>query len=141
MNEDKLNECKTVFEIFDKDKDNKISKKEIGDIMRILETYPSKNELEKINESLKSDLISYEEFLEIFKEKYPKKESQDDLINEFKQIDKENKGKISLNDIKKLMSNYESDLSFNEIEEIIKEDNIDSDGNFDYIKFIKSLLG
>ena len=27
MNDNKLNECKTVFDIFDKDKDGKISKK------------------------------------------------------------------------------------------------------------------
>ena len=140
MNDDKLNECKTVFDIFDKDKDGKIAKKELGDVIRILGTYPSKNDLEKINETLKSDLISYDVFLPIFKDIYSKKESEDDLINQFKQLDKENKGKINLTDLKNLMSKSDDVLNYNEIEEILKEDSVDSEGNIDYVKFIKTLL-
>ena len=67
MNDNKLNECKTVFDIFDKDKDGKIAKKELGEVIRILGTYPSKNDLEKINETLKSDLILMMNFYKFLK--------------------------------------------------------------------------
>ena len=67
MNDNKLNEYKTVFDIFDKDKDGKISKKKLGDIIRILGTYHSKNDLEKINETLKSDLILMMNFYKFLK--------------------------------------------------------------------------
>ena len=67
MNDNKLNEYKTVFDIFDKDKDGKISKKILGDIIRILGTYHSKNDLEKINETLKSDLILMMNFYKFLK--------------------------------------------------------------------------
>jgi Ca2+-binding EF-hand superfamily protein len=67
MNDNKLNECKTVFDIFDKDQDGKISKKKLVDIIRILGTYHSKNDLEKINETLKSDLILMMNFYKFLK--------------------------------------------------------------------------
>ena len=69
-----------------------------------------------------------------------KKESEDDLINQFKQLDKENKGKINLTDLKNLMSKSDDVLNYKEIEEILKEDSVDSEGNIDYVKFIKTLL-
>ena len=39
------------------------------------------------------------------------------------------------------MSNYENALSSEEIEEIIQEAHVDDDGNIDYAKFVKVLLG
>ena len=39
-----------------------------------------------------------------------------------------------------LMSKSDDVLNYNEIEEILKEDSVDSEGNIDYVKFIKTLL-
>ena len=44
-----------------------VSKKILGDIIRILGTYHSKNDLEKINETLKSDLILMMNFYKFLK--------------------------------------------------------------------------
>ena len=38
------------------------------------------------------------------------------------------------------MSSLDDVLNFNEIEEFLKEDSVDSEGNIDYVKFIKTLL-
>ena len=38
------------------------------------------------------------------------------------------------------MSKSEDVLNYKEIEEILKEDSVDSEGNIDYVKFIKTLL-
>ena len=140
LDEEKLKECKSVFEIFDKEKKGSITKNELGDLMRILGTSPTQNELENIISSLENpDLISYEKFLEIFKKKYEKKDTEEDIINEFKKLDKENKGKINKNDIKNLMSNYDNKLTDEDYEEIFQI--ADSDGNIDYVQFTKILLG
>ncbi len=108
--------------------------------MRILGTSPTQNELENIISSLANpDLISYEKFIEIFKKKYEKKDTEEDIINEFKKLDKENKGKINKNDIKNLMSNYNNKLTDEDYEEIFQI--ADSDRNIDYVQFTKILLG
>lgn len=70
-----------------KKKKGSITKKDLGDIMRILGTFPTENELENIISNLENpDLISYEKFIEIFKKKYELKDTEEDIINEFKKI-------------------------------------------------------
>ena len=108
--------------------------------MRILGTFPTENELENIISNLENpDLISYVKFIEIFKKKYELKDTEEDIINEFKKLDKENKGKINKNDLKNLMSNYDNKFTNEDYEEIFQI--ADSDGNIDYIQFTKILLG
>ena len=144
LDEEKLKECKIVFDLFDKDKDGLIPTKELGNLMRILGAAPSNLELETIIQKLESNnhkLISFEKFIVIFQKKLESQDSEEDIINEFRKLDKENNGTISENDLRNLMSNYDNPLSDEEIEEIIQEANVDSNGNIDYINFTKILLG
>jgi Ca2+-binding EF-hand superfamily protein len=144
LDEEKLKECKIVFDLFDKDKDGLIPTKELGNLMRILGAAPSNIELETIIQNLESNnhkLISFEKFIVIFQKKLESQDSEEDIINEFRKLDKDNNGTISENDLRNLMSNYDNPLSDEEIEEIIQEANVDSNGNIDYINFTKILLG
>ena len=144
LDEEKLKECKIVFDLFDKDKDGLIPTKELGNLMRILGAAPSNLELETIIQNLESNnhkLISFEKFIVIFQKKLESQDSEEDIINEFRKLDKDNNGTISENDLRNLMSNYDNPLSDEEIEEIIQEANVDSNGNIDYINFTKILLG
>ena len=144
LDEEKLKECKIVFDLFDKDKDGLIPTKELGNLMRILGAAPSNLELETIIQNLESNnhkLISFEKFIVIFQKKLESQDSEEDIINEFRKLDKDNNGTISENDLRNLMSNYDNPLSDEEIEEIIQEANVDNNENIDYINFTKILLG
>ena len=144
LDSDKLKECKIVFDMFDKDKDGLISIKQLGDIMRILGAAPSKIELDNLIYNLESNnnnLISFDNFIILLKNKLENQDSEEDIINEFRKLDKKNNGKINENDLRNLMSKYENPLSNEEIEEIIKEANVDSNNEIDYINFTKILLG
>ena len=144
FDDDKLKECKIVFDMFDKDKDGLISINKLGDIMRILGAAPSKIELDNLIYNLESNnnnLISFDNFLILLKKKLENKYTEEDIINEFRKLDKKNNGKINENDLRNLMSKYENPLSNEEIEEIIKEANVDSNNEIDYINFTKILLG
>ena len=69
FDDDKLKECKIVFDMFDKDKDGLISINKLGDIMRILGAAPSKIELDNLIYNLESNnnnLISFDNFLFFF---------------------------------------------------------------------------
>ena len=144
FDDDKLKECKIVFDMFDKDKDGLISIKQLGDIMRILGAAPSKIELDNLIYNLESNnnnLISFDNFLILLKNKLENQDSEEDIINEFRKLDKNGNGKITESDLRNLMSKYENPLSNEEIEEIIKEANVDSNNEIDYINFTKILLG
>jgi len=144
FDDDKLKECKIVFDMFDKDKDGLISINKLGDIMRILGAAPSKIELDNLIYNLESNnnnLISFDNFLILLKNKLENQYTEEDIINEFRKLDKKNNGKINENDLRNLMSKYENPLSNEEIEEIIKEANVDSNNEIDYINFTKILLG
>lgn len=144
FDDDKLKECKIVFDMFDKDKDGLISINKLGDIMRILGAAPSKIELDNLIYNLESNnnnLISFDNFLILLKNKLENEYTEEDIINEFRKLDKKNNGKINENDLRNLMSKYENPLSNEEIEEIIKEANVDSNNEIDYINFTKILLG
>ena len=141
---DKLKECKIVFDMFDKDKDGLISIKKLGDIMRILGAAPSKTELDNLIYNLESNnnnLISFDNFLILLKNKLENQYTEEDIINEFRKLDKKNNGKINENDLRNLMSKYENPLSNEEIEEIIQEANVDSNGEIDIVNFTKKLIG
>ena len=56
-------------------------------------------------------------------------------------MDKVGDGTISESDLRKLMSNYENPLSFQEIEDIIQEANVDENGYINIQRFVKLLLG
>ena len=144
LEEDKLKECRIIFDEFDKDKDGNILTSDLGDVMRILGAAPSEEELDQIKEEIESNgdnLVNFETFLKIFENQLQNQDSEEDIINEFKKLDNNGNGTITENDLRKLMSNYENALSENEIEQILEEAIVDEDGNIDYIRFTQVLLG
>ena len=142
--EDKLKECKLIFDMFDEDKDKQITIKDLADCLRICGAAPSQQELKIIIKNLednKREYINFETFLKLLEKLLIKQDSEEDLINEFLKMDKVGDGAISESDLRKLMSNYENPLSFQEIEDIIQEANVDENGYINIQRFVKLLLG
>ena len=142
--EDKLKECKLIFDMFDEDKDNQITLQELGDCLRICGAAPSQQELQAIIKNLednKKEFISFNIFLKLLEKFLIKQDSEEDLINEFMKIDKVGDGTISESDLRKLMSNYDNPLNSQEIEDIIQEANVDENGYINIQRFVKILLG
>ena len=142
--EDKLKECKLIFDMFDEDKDNQITINELGDCLRLCGAAPSQQELKIIIKNItdnKREHISFETFLKLLENLLIKQDSEEDLINEFKKIDKNGDGTISESDLRRLMSNYDNPLNSQEIEEIIHEANVDENGYINIQSFVKLLLG
>ena len=142
--EDKLKECKLIFDMFDEDKDNQITLQELGDCLRICGAAPSQQELQAIIKNLEDntkEFISFNIFLKLLEKFLIKQDSEEDLINEFMKIDKVGDGTISESDLRKLMSNYDNPLNSQEIEDIIQEANVDENGYINIQRFVKILLG
>ena len=144
LNEEKLKECKIIFDLMDKDKDTKITPEELGPTLRVCGASPSQQELEMalqggVQEGDKN-LISFEKFINIFENLINNQDSEEDIINELKKLDKNGSGNITVNDLKNLIANYGDVLTKEEIEDIILEANPDKNGNINIDKFAKILL-
>lgn len=141
--EDKITECKEVFDLFDKDKDGAITIKELGDVMRALGANPTQADLhEMINEvdTNSSGKIEFKEFLELFAKKLKDPDSEEDLIEAFKMFDKDNNGFISAAELRHVMTTLGEKLTEEEADEMIKEADMNNDGQINYQEFVKVMM-
>ena len=144
LDDDKIKECKLIFDMFDEDKDEQITINLLGDCLRICGAAPSQQEIKMIIKNLednKREFINFETFLKLLEKLLLKQDSEEDLINEFMKIDKVGDGTILESDLRKLMSNYDNPLNSQEIEDIIEEANVDENGYINIQRFVKVLLG
>ncbi len=143
LQEDKVIECREVFELFDKDKSGSISTSELGDVMRALGANPSNTELQEMIEEVdknKSGHIEFEEFLILFEKKMREPDSEQDLIEAFRIFDRDNSGTISAKELKHVMTSLGDKLTEEEADEMIKEADSNNDGYIDYAEFVKMML-
>jgi calmodulin len=63
------------------------------------------------------------------------------VMDSFKVFDKDNNGKVSVSELKHVMTKMGESLTNAEVEGILKEAEIDSDGNINYEDFVNHLVG
>ena len=143
LTDEKIKECKIIFDLIDKDKDTKISPEELGPALRACGASPSQQELEMLIQSSgdNSNLITFEKFIDIYEKLINNQDSEEDIINELKKLDKNGTGNITVKDLKSLLTNFGEVLTKEEIDDVIQESNADKSGNINIEKFAKILLG
>ena len=134
---------KIIFDLIDKDKDTKITAEELGPALRACGASPSQQELEMAIQSSgdKSNLINFEKFIDLYEKLINNQDSEEDIIDELKKLDKNGNGNITVNDLKNLLANFGEVLTKEEIDDIIQESNADKSGNINIENFAKILLG
>ena len=143
LTDEKLKECKIIFDLIDKDKDTKISPEELGPALRVCGASPSQQELEMVIQSSgdQSNLITFEKFIDIYEKLINNQDSEEDIINELKKLDKNGSGTITVNDLRNLLANYGDVLTKEEVDDVVQEANADKNGKINIEKFAKILLG
>ena len=143
LTEDKINEFKEAFEIFDKDKDGYITTKELGDIMKNLGQTPSEAELQDMINEVDIDgngTIDFKEFLGLMARKMRDNDSEEELIEAFKVFDRDGNGLISNVELQHVMTSLGENVTMDEVEEMIKEADLDGDGYINYEEFVKMIM-
>ncbi len=136
-------ELKEYFDMFDRDKDNLINEKELGNILRSLGHDPTDQDLTEMIKEVDNDSdskIEVEEFLKIMNNKLKQTETEQELIEAFKIFDKEGKGLISENEFKHIMLSLGEKISEEELEEMMKKADPQNQGYVNYKEFAKILL-
>lgn len=143
LTEDQINEFKEAFSLFDKDGDGCITTKELGTVMRSLGQNPTENELQDMITEVDADgngTIDFAEFLKLMSKKLKDTDTEEELREAFKVFDKDGNGFISAAELRHVMTNLGEKLTPEEVDEMIREADIDGDGQVNYEEFTKMMM-
>lgn len=143
LSEEKITEFRAAFELFDKDRDGTITSKELGTVMRNLGQNPSEEELKQMIREVDLDgngTIDFKEFLCLMVKKMKGIDTEEELLEAFKVFDRDGNGYITSHELRHIMTNLGEDLTPEEVEEMVKEADLDNDGQIDYDEFVKMMM-
>ncbi|XP_075157282.1 uncharacterized protein LOC142230524 [Haematobia irritans] len=150
ISKSQMREFREAFRLFDKDGDGCITKEELGTVMRSLGQFARVEELQEMLQEIDVDgdgNVSFEEFVDILsnmayedKSGLPAADQEErELRDAFRVFDKHNRGYITASDLRAVLQCLGEDLDEEEIEDMIKEVDVDGDGRIDFYEFVHAL--
>ncbi|KAH8062499.1 Ca2-binding protein [Aureococcus anophagefferens] len=129
LTEEQIAEFKEAFSLFDKDGDGTITTKELGTVMRSLGQNPTEAELADMINEVDADgngTIDFPEFLTMMARKMKDTDSEEEILEAFK--------------LRHIMTNLGEKLTDEEVDEMLREADIDGDGQINYEEFVKMMM-
>merc|ERR1712226_537415 len=124
--------------------DGAITTKEFGTVMRSLGQNPTEAELADMINEIDTDgsgLVEFPEFLTMMARKLKDgQDSEEEVIEAFKVFDKEGNGFISAAELRHIVTNLGEKLTDEEADEMLREADIDGDGQINYEEFVKVMM-
>ena len=111
--------------------------------MKNLGQTPSEAELQDMINEVDIDgngTIDFKEFLGLMARKMRDADTEEELIEAFKVFDRDGNGLISGNELQHVMNSLGENISQDEVEEMIKEADLDGDGYINYEEFVRMIL-
>jgi len=143
LTDEQIAEFKEAFSLFDKDGDGTITTKELGTVMRSLGQNPTEAELQDMINEVDADgngTIDFPEFLTMMARKMKDTDSEEEIVEAFKVFDKDGNGFISAAELRHVMTNLGEKLTDEEVDEMIREADVDGDGQINYEEFVKMMM-
>lgn len=142
LSEEKIAEFKEAFSLFDRDGDGRITTKELGTVMRSLGQNPTEAELQKMAVEADKDgsgTIDFPEFLSLMAKKMRDADSEEEMREAFRVFDKDGNGYISAAELRHIMTNLGEKLTDEEVDEMIREADVNDDGEVNYEEFVRMM--
>ncbi|XP_064638085.1 calmodulin-A-like [Lineus longissimus] len=143
LSEEQIAEFREAFSLFDKDNDGTINTTEMGTVMRSLGQNPTLAELDEMIAEVDksgSGTIDFPEFLTMVARKIKDCDSEEEVKQAFRVFDKDGNGFISAVELRHVMTNMGEKLTDEEVDEMIREADIDGDGQVNYEDFVKMMM-
>ncbi|KAG5626773.1 hypothetical protein H5410_011991 [Solanum commersonii] len=120
-----------------------ITTKELGTVMRSLGQNPTEAKLQDMINEVDADgngTIGFPEFLNLMARKMKDTDSEEELKEAFRVFDKDQNGFISAAELRHVMTNLGEKLTDEEVYEMIREADVDGDGQINYDEFVKVMM-
>ncbi|XP_030285948.1 calcium-binding protein 2-like [Sparus aurata] len=142
-----LDELQEAFKEFDYDQDGYLNYKDVAECMRTMGYMPTEMELLEIVQQIKmrmGGLMDFEDFVELMGPRMMGETAHmlglKELQSAFTQFDLDGDGKINQEELKEAIKSMLGEkLKKGELEEIVKELDINADGNIDFEEFVMML--
>ena len=138
LSDQEICELREAFNIFDKYSDGAIALDKLILLLKSLKQNPTQNEIKELAETFGNLKINFNQFLIIMAKRIEKKNIDEDKYfrSLFDVMDRNKNGKISLEEIKYLISHSNVDISDEDIKFLTKEADSDGDGLISYDEFL-----
>lgn len=137
-----IEQIREAFNVFDKDNDGFITLKELGTVMRSLGQNPTENELHDLIKQYDRDesgTIDFSEFFELMLKKFHESQMESEVFEIFEALDRDGNGLLSGFEIQAVMKLVNVDLTDDQVYELIKQADLDSDGNLNFSEFFRMM--
>ncbi|KAK7171301.1 hypothetical protein R3I94_001293 [Phoxinus phoxinus] len=147
LSQPELDELSEAFKLFDYDQDGYLNYKDLAECMRTMGYMPTEMELLEIIQQIKmrlGGLMDFDDFCELMGPRMMVETADmlglKELKSSFLQFDTDGDGKISLDEMKEAVKNLLGEkLKKGELEEILKELDLNGDGTVDFDEFVMML--
>ncbi|XP_075255501.1 uncharacterized protein LOC142348159 isoform X3 [Convolutriloba macropyga] len=129
-----IEEWREAFWLFDRDGDGTITTKEITAVMRNLGQNPTEEDITDMIKEVDIDgsgSIDFEEFLYMMAKKMRDTDSEEELKSAFRVFDRDNDGRLTVDELRTVLETMGGKMSAEEIEEVIRE-GMDPNGFISY---------
>ncbi|XP_069114871.1 uncharacterized protein [Argopecten irradians] len=134
----------TIFHLFDKDNDGRITAEEFTTVLESMKMKLSKKEIKKTVDRVMQDgdkdkngTIDFEEFQAFMETRMSHQSALKELTDAFNTFDCDKNGFIEPSELKSVMSRLGRDVSDTEVEQMIKDADLDGNGKIDFEEFVK----
>ncbi|KAK6934567.1 EF-hand domain, partial [Dillenia turbinata] len=142
LSQQKRQEIKEAFELFDTDGSGTIDAKELNVAMRALGFEVTEEQINQMIADVDKDgsgAIDFDEFVHMMTAKIGERDSKEELMKAFRIIDHDKNGKISALDIESIAKELGEKFTSREIQEMIEEADQDRDGEVNIEEFMKMM--
>ncbi|KAF3438952.1 hypothetical protein FNV43_RR17227 [Rhamnella rubrinervis] len=142
LTQQKKQEIKEAFELFDTDGSGTIDAKELNVAMRALGFEMTEEQINQMIADVDKDgsgAIDFEEFVHMMTAKIGERDTKEELMKAFQIIDQDNNGKISVSDIRAIAKDLGENFSEADIQDMVEEADRDKDGEISFDEFIRMM--
>ncbi|KAH8484256.1 hypothetical protein H0E87_028626 [Populus deltoides] len=139
-------ELKRVFQMFDRNGDGKITKKELNDSLENLGIFIPDKELTQMIETIDVNgdgCVDIDEFGELYQSLMDDKDEEEDMREAFKVFDQNGDGFITVDELRSVLASLglKQGRTLEDCKRMIMKVDVDGDGMVDYKEFKKMMKG
>ncbi|TPX42284.1 hypothetical protein SeMB42_g05200 [Synchytrium endobioticum] len=140
LTDEQIAEFKEVFSLFDKNGDGTIATKDLGIVMRSLGQNPTKAELGEMVKEVDANGNGTIDFSEFLTSTAREMKNKDEIQKAFEVFGKDDNGIISVAELRHDLKSMPEYLTEKEIDEMIREVDVDGSGQFDFEDFMQMAM-
>ena len=138
--QEKLDEYKEAFDMFDKDHSGTISIDEIAKIMKNFGNPLSKDEIREMIKDIDTSgdgELDFDEFVTLMQRQEVVEDDDDEVLRAFQSFDKDQNGYITNTEFRYILTKLGERFTDQEVDTLFRECDLDDDGRLNYEEFIE----